>query len=202
MPADRREHIVRVATSVFTSEGFGACSMSKIAAHLGGSKATLYKYFRSKEQLFEAVMTQHWPRVLEPLRALHISNEEDLESLLFGFGTRFLVMVYDADISAAYRLIETEGTRYPALVEAFFRAGPNAVIEELRIILERFTATQQVMCEDLELAAGQYLGMLRGDRHLKFSMGLLPAPTSMEIAYYVRQATRVFMRGLAPMRPA
>ena len=200
VPADRRDHIVRVAASVFISEGFGACSMSSIEARLGGSKATLYKYFRSKEQLFEAVVTHLLVRALEPPRALHSGNEEDLETRLYGFGIGFLTMVYDAEISAAYRLIEAEGARFPALVEAFIRRGPNALIEELRIILERSSATQQFTCEDPELAAGQFLGLLRGDRHMRFAMGHLPAPTPMEIAYYARQATLIFMYGLTTIR--
>src|SRR5580692_404744 len=50
----RRDAIVEVARQVFFEEGYAAASMSTIAARLGGSKGTLYNYFRSKEELFEA----------------------------------------------------------------------------------------------------------------------------------------------------
>ena len=43
-----------VAREVFFEHGYSATSMSAIAARLGGSKGTLYNYFRSKEELFEA----------------------------------------------------------------------------------------------------------------------------------------------------
>ena len=50
----RRELILDVAQDVFLEEGFAAASMSTIAARLGGSKGTLYNYFRSKDELFAA----------------------------------------------------------------------------------------------------------------------------------------------------
>src|ERR1700757_3560624 len=53
----RRRAILDVARDVFLKEGYAAASMSGIAARLGGSKGTLYNYFRSKEELFAAFMT-------------------------------------------------------------------------------------------------------------------------------------------------
>ena len=50
----RRDAIIDVAREVFFEEGYAAASMSSIAARLGGSKGTLYNYFRSKDELFEA----------------------------------------------------------------------------------------------------------------------------------------------------
>src|SRR5580692_6870568 len=54
----RRDAIVEVARQVFFEEGYAAASMSTIAARLGGSKGTLYNYFRSKEELFEAQVVE------------------------------------------------------------------------------------------------------------------------------------------------
>ena len=195
-PMDRRDHILTVAAAAFAAEGYGATSMSSIATRLGGSKATLYRYFPSKEVLFEAVMQQRCERVLAPLRDLRSSDEDDLESLLRGFGTRFLMRIYEPGSLDVHRLIQSEGARFPELVEAFFRAGPNGVVEELRRTLEHFAATDAIVCDDLHLAAGQFLGMLRGDRHFRFATGLLPAPDSAEIARHAAGAARIFVRGI------
>ncbi len=176
--------------------------MSTIAARLGGSKATLYKYFPSKEQLFEAVMQQRCESVLAPLRDLRGSNSDDLEVLLAGFGARFLVKIYEPQALDVHRLIQSEGGRFPELAEAFFRAGPNAVVDELSSTLTRFVARGLIVCDDVTLAAGQYLGMLRGDRHLRFSSGLLPAPEPDEIDHHARHAAQIFVRGLMPRVPA
>ncbi len=53
---ERRQAIIEKAREVFQEEGFDRASMSEIAARVGGSKATLYSYFKSKEELFVAVM--------------------------------------------------------------------------------------------------------------------------------------------------
>jgi AcrR family transcriptional regulator len=197
-PDERRDHIIAVATEVFAEEGYGASSMSTIAARLGGSKATLYKYFPSKEQLFEAVMGQRCQRVLAPLRDLRGSGDDDLESLLIDFGKRYLAKIYEPAAFDVHRLIQSEGARFPELAEAFFRAGPNAVLEEMRATLERFAASGRIVCEDLDLAAGQFLGMLRGDRHFRFSAGHLPAPDLGEIERHARHAAHIFVTGVRP----
>lgn len=48
----RRLAILAAAREVFQERGFDQASMDDIAAHMGSSKATLYRYFASKEALF------------------------------------------------------------------------------------------------------------------------------------------------------
>lgn len=195
-PDERRDHIIAVAAEAFAQEGYGATSMSSIAARLGGSKATLYKYFPSKEALFEAVMGQRCDRMLAPLRTLRSSDSDDLETLLAGFGVRFLEKIYEPGAHDVFQMIHAEGPRFPELANAFLRAGPDAVMEELCATLGRFAAAGQITCPDLRLAAGQFLGMLRGDSHLRFAIGARAVPDRAEIERQAAQAARVFARGL------
>ena len=51
----KREAILEAASHVFLESGFEGASMAEIAARVGGSKATLYGYFGSKEDLFVEV---------------------------------------------------------------------------------------------------------------------------------------------------
>ncbi len=53
---EKRQAILEIAKDSFTKQGFEQTSMSHIAKMLGGSKATLYNYFSSKEEIFTAVM--------------------------------------------------------------------------------------------------------------------------------------------------
>ena len=61
----RRRAILDVASEVFLAQGYAAASMSEIATRLGGSKGTLYNYFRSKEELIGALIadTCQWPAI-------------------------------------------------------------------------------------------------------------------------------------------
>lgn len=52
----RRKAYVDAGREAFLDAGFGATTMSSIAARVGGSKTTLWSYFPSKEELFAAVV--------------------------------------------------------------------------------------------------------------------------------------------------
>ena len=51
----RRERMLEAAASVFAEKGYEAASMDDIAHAAGMTKPTFYRYFSSKEALFEAV---------------------------------------------------------------------------------------------------------------------------------------------------
>lgn len=53
---EKRAEIVRAATEAFDELGYDRCSMAEISERVGGSKATLYGYFCSKEDLLRAVL--------------------------------------------------------------------------------------------------------------------------------------------------
>src|SRR3569833_1997540 len=76
----RRELILDVAQEVFLEEGFANASMSVIAARLGGAKGTLYNYFKSKEDLFNAYVERRclWQ---DEIFAAPIGTEAPAETL-------------------------------------------------------------------------------------------------------------------------
>src|ERR1700681_1589822 len=52
----KRCQIIKGARRVFLAQGFDAASMGEIARAAGVSKGTLYVYFQSKEELFDAIV--------------------------------------------------------------------------------------------------------------------------------------------------
>jgi AcrR family transcriptional regulator len=59
LKTDKREQILTRATELFFAKGVAAVSMDEIAAAVPAAKMTVYKYFRSKEQLVGAVMDRY-----------------------------------------------------------------------------------------------------------------------------------------------
>ncbi|HEX4800984.1 MAG TPA: TetR/AcrR family transcriptional regulator, partial [Sphingomicrobium sp.] len=53
---EKRGEIIRAAAELFEKHGYDRCSMAALSERLGGSKATLYGYFPSKEDLLRAVL--------------------------------------------------------------------------------------------------------------------------------------------------
>lgn len=54
--ADTRRRLVDVAIDLFSGQGYAEVTMSHIAAAAGVAKGSVYRYFSSKEALFEAVV--------------------------------------------------------------------------------------------------------------------------------------------------
>jgi len=53
---DKRQAIIEIAGNLFEELGYDRTSMSLISQRVGGSKATLYGYFKSKEELLLACL--------------------------------------------------------------------------------------------------------------------------------------------------
>ena len=54
--ADRREQILREAMRCFASNGFRGTTTREIAAAVGITEAALYRYFPSKQSLYDAIV--------------------------------------------------------------------------------------------------------------------------------------------------
>ncbi len=199
-PDERREHILAVAAEAFALEGYGITSMSTIAARLGGSKATLYKYFASKEELFQAVMQRKCEAVIGPLEEL-ADAASDPTTLLLSFGTVFLSRLCQPDAIEIHRTVHGEAQRFPEVARTFFAFGPEAAYSVLVPALGRFHAMGLIDCPEPRLAAEQFLAMVRGDLHLRVSSGLIPPPPEDEIERQVAHAVHIFVHGIARHPP-
>ena len=56
MSKSRRDDLVETALKLFYSGGFNATGIDRILAESGVAKMTLYKHFRSKDELILAVL--------------------------------------------------------------------------------------------------------------------------------------------------
>jgi AcrR family transcriptional regulator len=63
-PQDRSREVVQAALQLFVERGFAATKLDDVARAAGVSKGLPYLYFRSKEDLFKAVIAE---AILEPL---------------------------------------------------------------------------------------------------------------------------------------
>lgn len=76
-----RARLLEAAEEVFGAEGLGV-PIDRIAERAGVGVGTLYRHFPNKEALFEAIVLQHFERVLEHARGCR--DAEDPAAALFG----------------------------------------------------------------------------------------------------------------------
>jgi AcrR family transcriptional regulator len=106
----KRREILATAWEVFRSKGYDGASMTDVAEGIGGSKATLYRYFQSKEQLFAAVLEDIIGEAAEATFA-RVAAEGDLQTRLLDFARTYLGARLSANSLAVERALVAEGNR-------------------------------------------------------------------------------------------
>lgn len=107
----KRQAILQVAADAFQELGFEKTSMSEICSRVGGSKATIYNYFASKEELFFEVMSLSTENKFQAVHNAINQLTEDIRESLYQFGERLLTFLYSPDIRAQRHLGIAESGR-------------------------------------------------------------------------------------------
>jgi TetR/AcrR family transcriptional regulator, mexJK operon transcriptional repressor len=165
------ESILAAATRTFLAGGFGAVSMDTIAREAGVSKATVYAHFAGKEELFGAMVGRVCERHFETFSAREL-DPADVRASLTTLGRRFLDLVLSPDAIAVHRIIVAEVTRFPALGEVFWRAGPERTLRQIEAFLRRAAAAGSLEIAQARIAAEQFVGLIRGENHLRHLLRL------------------------------
>src|SRR5271154_2735736 len=140
-PTEKAESILAAAQRTFLAGGFGAVSMDAIAREAGASKATLYAYFSSKEELFGAVVAHEGERYFRGFSAREL-DPHAVEASLTEIAHRFLDLVLSPDAIAVNRITIAEAVRFPQLGEVFWRAGPERTRSQIEVFMRRATAAR------------------------------------------------------------
>jgi AcrR family transcriptional regulator len=193
---ERRETILKVAREVFFEQGYTAASMSTIAARLGGSKGTLYNYFKSKEELFEAQVRERCGAAADFISELAADAEP--AEVLTRLGEQYLGHLYSEETVQMFRILVAEAQRSPELARVFYEVGPARGQQGLQDYLEAAKTRGAVDIPDCALAAEQFLSLCKGRTHLQFLLNLIPPLAPAQIRLQIAQAVSAFMRLYAP----
>lgn len=189
---EKRQAIIDVAAATFGELGFERTSMSEICTRLGGSKATLYNYFASKEALFLEVMFQaseaDFHNTMQALQA----SDDDAALTLRNFGERFLGLLYSPEVMSVRRLLVAEGGR-SNIGQRCWEMGPARGNVAINAFLQQGVERQLLRDTDTEVMRHHLLALLEAELLPRFMFQHLPAPTPQEIAECTRRAVDVFM---------
>ena len=98
---ERREVLLNAAADVFCDVGYERASMDAIAMRAGLSKATVYGYFRSKDDLFSSAMFSRSSIMYEDILKFLCIDERGIENVLINFGKSYTNAV-SSDISLSF----------------------------------------------------------------------------------------------------
>jgi TetR/AcrR family transcriptional regulator, mexJK operon transcriptional repressor len=192
----KRQLVLDAAASLFMAQGYGAVSMDAIARAAGVSKATLYAYFSSKDQLFATIIGEACRQNIAVSNFLP-GGETDLQAALTTFAVNTLRFLLEERSLAIHRVVISESVRFPELGRAFYDNGPGVFRRVFGDWLAQQTAAGRLSVPDPSQAADQFIGLLRGGLYLRATLGLTP-PTEAEVDAAVSSAVAAFVRAYAP----
>jgi AcrR family transcriptional regulator len=149
--SDKRRQIIDGAREVFLAQGFDAASMGEIARKSRVSKGTLYVYFDSKEELFEAIAHEACSAQAEAVFSLD-PEDRDVEAVLTRLGGEFVKFLCRPGAMPPLRTIMSISERMPEIGRRFYESGPACGVEKLRVYLESQVATGILTIGDCEVA--------------------------------------------------
>ena len=127
---ERRQAIIDVALEVFREVGFERASMAIISRRLGGSKGTLYGYFRSKAELFETAMKAGIEGPGDQIMDLLDPHATDIRTMLIRFAREYLTFIVGSEVMAITRTAISEGSG-SSLGPHLFEQGPERALAKM-----------------------------------------------------------------------
>ncbi len=119
----KRGHLIDVAAELFNRHGYHATGIDRIMAATGISKATLYRHFKTKDELIVAVLARQDEAAREEMRS-YVENASTVprERLLATFG----------QLDVWLKACDFFGCPFMAAASEFSE-GPNLVLQQVQI---------------------------------------------------------------------
>ncbi len=190
----KRQAILQAAAEVFREVGFERASMSEIRARIGGSKATLYNYFPSKEKLFFEVMYQATQLELGAISATLDADTGDLKQQLASFGQKFLAVLYSPQAIAIRRLAIAEAAQSD-IGKLVFEGSTVPMEKQVAEFLRRAMKRGILRNADGKIAAMHLLSLLESELLQRVLLGIEVPVKPETLKASVRRAVDVFLSG-------
>lgn len=155
---ERRASILREAAGLFADKGFHGVSVDDIASAVGVSPAALYRYFRSKEALYEAVLDE-LACTREDYIETVLAGESDFAAVLRGLIRTFVRgMAEQPDLLKMELQSLLEGR---AAANSFFEHRWKTFTDYIEFSLNELQREGRVQPLDARLSTLMFLGMVR-----------------------------------------
>ena len=148
-----KSKVDRVAVELFAQRGVDGVAIADIATAAGVSQGALYRYYRSKEALADALFADAYRRTGEELAAIRAAQP--------GFAARIAAMVahfcalYDADPALFRFLLLAQHALLPRLGDE-----PAAPIAAIEAAVADAVAVGEIAPVDAALAAAAIMGIV------------------------------------------
>ena len=134
---DRPQEITDAAFAAFAENGYAGTRVDEVAKRAGVSKGLMYLYFKTKEELFKAVIKNVVIRRVDSLIELVETSESSSEDFLRGPLLEFMKKIPGSPVAIVIRLLLSEGPRHPDLVDYYWENVVNRGLTAINLFTER-----------------------------------------------------------------
>lgn len=135
--AERKEEILDAALIEFSDRTYNAVSMERLAECAGLSKAGIYAHFKSKEEVFHALLERATQQVMD-IQGWLPDEDLPLPDLVDAYLDRLYTTFRSPGTVAIYRLMLTESARVPDLVQRWHDEIVFRLRERAQAIIQRY----------------------------------------------------------------
>lgn len=193
----RRTAILSTAGRTFLRQGYSDASMDGIAAEVGGSKSTLYRYFPSKAALFAAYVEEVGTLAWAALAAVKIEGRE-AEVVLEDTARAYLDLILSPSALAVTRLVMAEAGRFPEIGRIFYEHGirraERQITAVLQLLAQRSDAPDWAFLT-LPGTAAHFRALCEAGLHEECMWGVHESVSQEDVVSVARQAVACFLRG-------
>ena len=148
---DRPQEIADAAYAAFAEKGYSATRIDDVAKRAGVSKGLTYLYYKTKEDLFKAVVKNVVVRRIDTLIGNLESTELSSEEFIRGPLLDFMRKVPGSPIAIVIRLLISEGPRHPDLTNYYYDNVVARGLEAIEGFIKRGVERGEFRREALEI---------------------------------------------------
>jgi AcrR family transcriptional regulator len=156
----RPGEILEAALTVFAEKGFAAAKLTEIARRAGVSKAALYLYFETKEDLFRAVVRALVAPNMTAMAAALEASEAPFDELAPALLTGAAGLLADGRAFSIARMVIAESGNFPDLTRIWREDVVEQVLALVAGLIARAQARGEVVAGDPRLFAFSLMGPL------------------------------------------
>ena len=142
--ASRRDIILKEATNLFCHGGYSGTRMTDIANAIGVTKPVVYRYFKSKEDLFEAWLEHELiaarDQLVELIRDEAIPVKEKTNRLVLAL----VESLKSPILMAPWRIALVESERFPDITSLLCSRFKDPVLHEVGLMFDKASANGEV----------------------------------------------------------
>jgi AcrR family transcriptional regulator len=156
---EKQKYIVAAAEKIFARFGFHKTTVDEIAKAAGMGKSTLYYYFKSKEEIFAAVIQRDAQLILRKLTEAINSSLTPQEKFRNYVRTRMTVI---QELSSHYAMLKAEYFDLHPLIEQERKQFHQNEVDTVTDILQQGVSQGVFTLADVAATAKVIIALLRG----------------------------------------